>query len=1056
MSNLRRRRYNLRPVAATSIVYPPVLTPPTDLIVSPASGQINIAGGVPTIVGASSGVPSNLVVSPSSGQIRIAGNVPIIINNSSGQTTYQPLTGFNIVQDTPVPPTMGTGGNDKFHIAKVVPIGGIGPFRYGLNDSAGGKYSLDSISGYLYPPYAQLGPNNDSIIVTVTDATGASKTGNGTIVKDSSNPTIFIEMPSVIPNNQDDWKHTTWNLKAYGTGYTSGVTYTFSDPSNNFDFAYGAIETIGAYRGQTHIVPLGNYQITMTATTAAGTITKNYTINVVPAVMGSIAFTPNVISTAVPAGWVVGTAMATTPQNMPLWSLINDGGGKYIIDPDTGIVTVFADGVLTVTTDTIVIGCSERGANQSGSFQIPVVAGTLLSSTNMRIPNLNQSLTNYAPNFNDVARLVGNPTVSGFPDSSKIRWSMKQQRFSTSMIYDLHEYARGWLRFLIDPLNGQVTAKAQLSATTGQGDWIDLTASDGINVCKNRFYVPVAATIGPTYHVGRGMSNATTRANSASLMGVSAGAAGYEHLGTCMHNFINGVGMQATAGATVYIHYDSDPEYYTADYADSVTFPGTHYEYGIFGPVSFIGVVGPQGQFPRLGGPINGYGAGNGGKGFFLLNDGDWYFKNLEISFVRTGTFGANRLPATNYTFSGIRFNQYCSGILKIENCYIHDCNLCIETGATDGELILINTIFENAAACTSAAGANQHNAYIGRMWRVTVDGCQFKNAMAGHIIKCRGTFGTWTNTRFNDGTRGSAFCQIDLCDGGTHTIDNCVFDKGAMPQNPFSIQFNEEGGWPLHEDVPAVLTITNSKFISRTMHVQSVFVAAVSQMGGMSPTTRQYSQVTLQNCQLINYPPGSQVATMTSGYPNDPSAPYLPAGDTHDFTPQMINCTYVPNVPLLDFTRPTTYQYGRPGFYDASADLDNPVRFPSMGGVQIDPGVDQIRIPANSPSGTVVFNPTAFGAWTWANSGNPQPDPNINPFVSGSVWAVGTNIRDPYGVSWGLAQSTYNVNPVNGQVTVGSSGAGAIGIDFFAIKVTSPASTGSKVAEYVFPIEKY
>jgi hypothetical protein len=216
---------------------------------------------------------------------------------------------------------------------------------------------------------------------------------------------------------------------------------------------------------------------------------------------------------------------------------------------------------------------------------------------------------------------------------------------------------------------------------------------------------------------------------------------------------------------------------------------------------------------------------------------------------------------------------------------------------------------------------------------------------------------------------------------------------------------------------------------------------AAISFVGRVAPNTGVAATLSITNSTFEGYASNQVVVFSSNLAPgHDFSQNYTQSGNSFPST-----------FGAMDFSNPVSHGAARPGWHNSVADLNGGRNFPFFGAVQIDPGVDEIRIQANSAPGTLVCTLTGYGADNWSLSSNPQPDPRINPFLAGTQWTAGQTLVDYTGTSFGYANSRYVFNTLSdgtGEIRVGSSGLGSAGLDVVLPRGTSPSSTGSVKVE--------
>lgn len=936
-------------------------------------------------------------------------------------------------------------------IGEVIAQGGVGPYKCEFVTNPGGyRFASWSSRGFIVTPYNPVAAGgSDKVTVKVTDATGASVTGDIIIDKSAANPTIYPSPLSFPANMAAGSIYANLN-GAFGIGHSYSDTLSVqSDPSGLFSATAAVL--------QPKSVPsVGVHSVTLAAASAtgAGTITQAFSIEITPGeITGPIYWTPRTISTSTLAGFVLGRAYCSTPTNSGSWSI--DAGGL-------GALSILGTGDVLLNTPVtappgdykVRLTRTDGTASFTQEFPVTVFAGVTLDESNIKV-DIRQDFTNYFPLSNTTERPVSAapPKLTGFPDSSKVRWYVSAlQRWNVYMDTPGTVESRGgwlgdgWQRFYCDPIIGQPYVKATLSDTTGTpGEWFDLTASDGIHTCTKRCFVQVKPVIGPVYYVGPNAGPPASVYNGAfTKKGTIADVVG---MFCAWDNRFVG----AQAGATLYVEYDpSNPDRYVQD------MPGyDSLRMGINGPLKVIFLKGPKGERVYHGGARDTVRYLPSDKGLWIINHGDFSIEGGELARVFAGDFAGDYVVASNYTQALIRQNSGVSGDIRVYDMVLHDADLCLESGNSDGYWAVTNTHLYNGSGATSTGGAAQHTAYEGHIRGITVTDVLSENVADGHMFKCRAAEGTWTRYRGLDGTRGSSYNALDLPSGGKHTLNDCVLHKGAMSQNPFILQYGEEnlygdGSYRPDEGLATQtyeddLVCNNVTFINHGTE-GIIFAAAVMHAGYRPTLTGRFSTVTLNDCKFA----GMTAAEMTASN-------YGWAYGGHDFTPVNNRPTLLTDYPPLDRTSPVIGGWSqRPGWHTTLAWLNNRADFPYYSGRQIDPGVDEIRIPANAPPGTVIL--PAMRAYNTPNYARGTP-PDVNPFVAGTTWGDGTVPKFHTGASFNWAnlvnpgRYTFVANPDGtGQLVVGPKGLGAPGRDNVLIRAVAPSG---RPVENAFPVIK-
>ena len=671
--------------------------------------------------------------------------------------------------------------------------------------------------------------------------------------------------------------------------------------------------------------------------------------------------------------------------------------------------------------------------------------GTILAPTAMTM-TVNPALTNWVnPAMTPLA--IGAPTVAGM--TGTISWSITQTN-NDIVPYSATANTGMLPKYSINASTGAVTALPVLSAT---GDTLTITATSGATSCTQSFVIPVAACQGPTLYVGKGMS--TTYPST-----------GYETLAECLalFSYNNLLPAQANAGATILVHtnYDSSGNY-LVDYYAGDNGNGTVQNYnlhqGFQGPFTIQGVIDSHNRMPRFGGV---YGSAlQGGtdyevKGFLVLQHGDVTIQNIEFSNVRGNGWQGVGVPTSSGAGNAIRKNGQTYGNLIVDNCYIHDCDQGIETGDGTGAIAITNTEVVNCGGCYQGSGAT-HAIYIGMASSLTVDNLLSWRTMNGHCLKTRAQSTSVLNSRLYDGERGGGSMQIDFCEGGANLVQNCVIQKGPFAQNPASVVVGDDTQNVSFSS--SALTLIGNTFISNTY--SGLINDAIYMFGRVSAKTGAYSSVVAINNNFAGYGSGQYLgAWPVYNTDMEMSVTSVAYGDGRSPTTGLsITGSTAIAQPALDFSHPfaaTGNALSRPGpFYlpydgEGETNFSSPATgWPNTFGVQIDPGSDDIRVSAAaSPVGTVLFTCSATGAPYFAT--NSPTDIRIDPFVSGTTYALVSGVKTYAGLSYPLAPSgRYAINSLTGAVSVGSALA-AGEVDTICVSATAPNGTIAQNFVYI------
>lgn len=703
------------------------------------------------------------------------------------------LSGLQIVQAGPLHPSMPLG--QAIYFATLVPQDGIGPFSFRMTAGDAAKYRV--ATPYFLNLIGLAGSTADSITVECTDARGDKASGTLAVAKQSdlSVPTLLLfprgdagGQPGFtggpLDNNgtRPDLLSTFFRMTAGGS-FTSltGVTYAVYDQGTTTPSTAGWGDQYGyIWHRVGGVAAPGVYPVTIVASDGQGnaaSLDYNIVINqfVVPSY---IEFSQGIVSTSILAASVVGKAAATTPRNVPKWTL-TDTSNTLQIDASTGIVTIKNPPGAAGTYPFTISVQDGVFALYTQSFNLAVVAGNTLSSGNMAM-TVNPALNNATR-----GQSIGTPTVTGVTGTKSWR-IVSQTGFNLETKLAIAALGRSYAeRYIIDPSTGSITAPPLLSFQT---DTIAVSCTDGINTCTRSFSVPVAEAPYTHYWVGRGMSTAHGTSGMETFAEARAKCIGYH-----------------TDTKVFHVQADADPDYYTNDNGKRTGDYSLRFAW--IGPVRVIGEAANGVTQPRFGGPASNTQIGGNdmnGKGFIVFGDGDGWIENCEVSCCHGGsTTGVE----------GIRKDGETYGNLSVRNCVVRDCDNGIETGVTHGTMLVEYTELGNCGTAHVSSGAC-HNAYIGAVGQLIFRFNVSRRATLGHLLKTRAANNDIHDNRFFDGLSGSASVPIELPFGGQATIQNNVIVKGAMAMNPYAIQYGAEGTYYLNN----VLAVSNNTIALETL----------------------------------------------------------------------------------------------------------------------------------------------------------------------------------------------------------------------------------------------
>ncbi|HEY7337569.1 MAG TPA: right-handed parallel beta-helix repeat-containing protein [Bryobacteraceae bacterium] len=196
------------------------------------------------------------------------------------------------------------------------------------------------------------------------------------------------------------------------------------------------------------------------------------------------------------------------------------------------------------------------------------------------------------------------------------------------------------------------------------------------------------------------------------------------------------------------------------------------------------------------------------GKGIWVVSGGDTLIENIEFS-------GA-AVPSHN----GAAIRQQGPN-LTVRNCYIHDNEEGILTGADPNSAILIEY---SEFARNGYGDGFTHNMYIGNVKQFTLQFSYSHQAKVGHLVKSRAATNYILYNRLTDET-GSASFELDIPNGGLSYVVGNIIQQSPTTQNSNMAAYLEEGataGNPSH-----ALYMVNNTFVNSLGRGMFVFIAA-------------------------------------------------------------------------------------------------------------------------------------------------------------------------------------------------------------------------------------
>lgn len=182
--------------------------------------------------------------------------------------------------------------------------------------------------------------------------------------------------------------------------------------------------------------------------------------------------------------------------------------------------------------------------------------------------------------------------------------------------------------------------------------------------------------------------------------------------------------------------------------------------------------------FTAVGGRVKLESSGNipNGKAIFVIGEGN------SSPDVTINGFDFSGAKVNDKNGAGIRLT---TGNLTLNNNGFYNNEMGVLTGNLgEGSVTINNSEF---------ASAENHNLYIGRIEKLTVDGSYFHDAKKGHELKSRADNNIIKNSRIFDNNSTASY-SIDLAEGGNATIENNVIQQGPNSPNSTIISYGAEG----------------------------------------------------------------------------------------------------------------------------------------------------------------------------------------------------------------------------------------------------------------------
>lgn len=397
-----------------------------------------------------------------------------------------------------------SGGNpERAHITSDAgTLAAANPGGVSASADGSGGFFLDGtvadLNNYIAADNVTLTSATNTTVHVILDDLGNTGTP-GALSSTTSDITVIVDQPPTTPADTDGATDGVAEGAAAGTAV--GVTASSTDPDGP-TIAYSLTDDAGgrfAIDASTGVVTVtaagantidfessgGSYKITVAATDNQNiSTTQDFTIAVTDVAPSIPADNDTANANSIAEGAANGTYTGLTASSSDVnggtvtYSLTDDAGGRFAIDPSSGAVTV-ADGTLldfeTATAHVITVAAAdESGAFTTQDFTIAVTDVAPSAPTD-----------DDTANDNSVAEGAANGTYTGLTASSS-------DVNGGTVTYSLTDDAGG--RFAVDPSSGAVTVanSALLDFETATSHQIMVQASDGTDVSTQTFTIGIS------------------------------------------------------------------------------------------------------------------------------------------------------------------------------------------------------------------------------------------------------------------------------------------------------------------------------------------------------------------------------------------------------------------------------------------------------------------------------------------------------------------------------------------------------------------------------------
>jgi VCBS repeat-containing protein len=395
-------------------------------------------------------------------------------------------------------------------------------------DTSGGGFTINAATGVITVA--------DSTKIDYETAAGhaytvAATASDGTL---TSSQTFTIAVTDVAPSAPTDSNLGT-NTVAEGAanGSTVGITASSSDvngPAVTYSLTGDTSNGGFTINSSTGVVTVADatkidyessgagHNYTVTATASDGTLSSSQTFNiavtdVAPSTPTDLNIANNTIAEGAANGSTVGITASSTDVNGPAvtYSLTDNAGGRFAIDPNSGVVTVANGSAIDF----------ETASGHAYSIIATASDGTLTNSQTFSIGVADvapSTPTDGDPAANAVAEGAANGTAVGFTASST-------DVNGPAVTYSLSDDAGG--RFAINSTTGAVTvangAAIDYETAPSHAYSITATASDGTLTSSSTVTIGVTDVAPATPTDGNNATNTVAEGSGAgTLVGVTA------------------------------------------------------------------------------------------------------------------------------------------------------------------------------------------------------------------------------------------------------------------------------------------------------------------------------------------------------------------------------------------------------------------------------------------------------------------------------------------------------------------------------------------------------